>query len=70
MRDIAAVAIQALTNNKDATHSEKECTVTGPESISYGAAAENLSAYLGMKISYVKISDDDAHRLIKRYGYE
>lgn len=30
VRDIAAVAIKALTNNKDGIHSEKAYTVTGP----------------------------------------
>jgi uncharacterized protein YbjT (DUF2867 family) len=51
VRDIAAVAIQVLTNNKDGIHSEKAYTVTGPESISYGATAEILSEYMGRKIS-------------------
>jgi uncharacterized protein YbjT (DUF2867 family) len=51
VRDIAEVAIQALTNNKDGIHSEKAYTVTGPESISYGATAEILSEYMGRKIS-------------------
>jgi uncharacterized protein YbjT (DUF2867 family) len=68
VRDIAAVAIQVLTNNKDGIHSEKAYTVTGPEPISYGATAEILSEYMSRR--YVNISEDDVRRLIKRYGYE
>ena len=68
VRDIAAVAVQALTNNKNNIHSEKAYTITGPESISYGEAARILSEYIGRKISYVNISEDDARKLIKDMG--
>jgi hypothetical protein len=34
----------------------------------YGDAAEILSEYIGRKISYVNISEDDARRLIKEMG--
>jgi uncharacterized protein YbjT (DUF2867 family) len=68
VRDVAAVAVQALTNNKNDIHSEKAYTITGPESISYGEAAGILSEYIGRKISYVNITEDDARKLIKELG--
>jgi uncharacterized protein YbjT (DUF2867 family) len=68
VRDIAAVAVQALTNNKSNTHSQKAYTITGPESISYGEAAGILSEYIGRRISYVNITEDDAGKLIKAMG--
>lgn len=56
VRHIAAIAVQALTNNKDNQHSGKAYTITGPQAVSYGEAAEILSEYLDRKVSYVDIS--------------
>lgn len=56
VRDIAAIAVQALTNNKDNQHSGKAYTITGPQAVSYGEAAEILSEYLDRKMPYVDIS--------------
>jgi uncharacterized protein YbjT (DUF2867 family) len=56
VRDIDAIAVQALTNNKDSQHSGKAYTLTSPQAISYGEAAEILSEYLDRKVSYVDIS--------------
>ena len=60
IRDIAAIAVQALVNNRDRSHNDKAYTITGPEALSYGQAAEILSEYIGRKISFVNISEDDA----------
>jgi uncharacterized protein YbjT (DUF2867 family) len=68
VRDVAAVAVQALTNNRNDIHSEKAYTITGLESISYGEAAGILSEYIGRKITYVNITEDDARKLIKELG--
>jgi uncharacterized protein YbjT (DUF2867 family) len=68
VRDIAAVAVQALTNNKDGLHNGKAYTITGPEAISYRDAAGILSEYIGRKVSYVSISEDDARKAIKDMG--
>ena len=40
VRDIAAVAVQALTDNKNDIHSGKAYTITGLQSISYGTLPE------------------------------
>ena len=68
VRDIAAVAVQALTNNKDGLHSGKAYTITGSDAISYRDAAGILSDYIDRKVSYVNISEDDARKAIINMG--
>ncbi|MGA8106311.1 MAG: SDR family oxidoreductase [Nitrososphaeraceae archaeon] len=68
VRDIAAVAVQSLISNKDGLHSGRAYTITGPEAISYRDAARILSDYIGRKVSYVSISEDDARKAIKDMG--
>ena len=68
VRDIAAVAVQALTNNKDGLHSGKAYTITGSDAISYRDAAGILSYYIDRKVSYVNISEDDARKAIINMG--
>jgi uncharacterized protein YbjT (DUF2867 family) len=68
VRDIAAVAVQALINNIDGRHNGKAYTITGPEAISYGDAAGILSESIGRNISYVNISEDDARKAIIGMG--
>jgi uncharacterized protein YbjT (DUF2867 family) len=68
VRDIAAVAVQALTKNNDGRHNGKAYTITGPEAISYDDVARILSEQVGKKISYVDISEDDARKGMKETG--
>jgi uncharacterized protein YbjT (DUF2867 family) len=68
VRDIAAVAVQALASDKNSSHNGRAYTITGPEAISYGDAAGILSEYIGRKVSYVNISEDDARKAIKDMG--
>ena len=68
VRDIGAVAVQTITNNKNGIHSDKAYTITGPEAFSYGYAARILSEIIGRKISYANISEDDARKAIKEMG--
>jgi uncharacterized protein YbjT (DUF2867 family) len=70
VRDIAAIAVQALTNNKDGLHNGKAYNITGPEAISFGQAAIILSEQVGKKISYVSISEDDARKGMKDIGWD
>jgi uncharacterized protein YbjT (DUF2867 family) len=65
-RDIAAVAVEALTVDG---HEGKTYTVTGPEAISYNQAAETLSEVLGREISHVDISEEDARKGFVEAGY-
>ena len=68
-RDIAAVAVQALTNN-NGKHNSKTYDITGPEAISYDEAVNILSEQVGKKISYVKVSKDDAFKAMKDIGLD
>jgi uncharacterized protein YbjT (DUF2867 family) len=68
VRDIAAVAVQALIGNEGGLHSGKAYTITGPQAISYGDAAKILSEHIGRNISYVSISEDDARKAIIDIG--
>jgi uncharacterized protein YbjT (DUF2867 family) len=71
-RDIAAVAVQALTNdnNNNGRHNGKAYNITGPEAISFGQAARILSEQVGKKISYVSISEDDARKGMRDIGWD
>ncbi|HZA07939.1 MAG TPA: SDR family oxidoreductase [Nitrososphaeraceae archaeon] len=68
VRDIAAVAVQALSKSGTANHIRKAYDITGGEAISYGQAAEILSKEIGKKVNYVNISDEDARKGMKDMG--
>ena len=68
IRDIAAVAAQALSKNGGGKHTQKAYDITGGEALSYGQAAEILSKQLGKKVTYVNISDEDARKGMKDVG--
>jgi uncharacterized protein YbjT (DUF2867 family) len=70
VRDIASVAVEALTKNNDGRHYGKAYNITGPEAISYGDVARILSEQLRKKISYVNISEDDARKGMKETGWD
>src|SRR5919198_907394 len=65
VRDIAAVAAQALINDSQQQHTQKAYDITGGEALSYGEAAEMLSNEVGKKIKYLNISDKDARKGMK-----
>jgi uncharacterized protein YbjT (DUF2867 family) len=65
IRDIAAVAVQALTNNY---HSKKTYTITGQEAISYEDAAKILSEQVSKNISYVNVSEEQTREGMKSMG--
>jgi uncharacterized protein YbjT (DUF2867 family) len=69
VRDIAAVAVQALTSN-DGKHEGKAYNITGGEALSYGQAAEILSKQLEKKVNYVNVSDEDARKGMKEMGMD
>jgi uncharacterized protein YbjT (DUF2867 family) len=73
VRDIAAVAVQALSGshnskNGESKHTGKAYDITGGEALSYGEAAEILSKELGKKVNYVNISDEDARKGMRDMG--
>jgi uncharacterized protein YbjT (DUF2867 family) len=67
-RDIAAVAVGALTKSRE--HENKAYNVTGPEAVSNYEIANILSEILGRKVTYVDISDDDARKAMKENGMQ
>jgi uncharacterized protein YbjT (DUF2867 family) len=67
VRDIAAVAVQALTKN-GSRHVNNVYEITGQEALSYYQAAEILSNATGKKIDYVNISDEAARGTMKEVG--
>ncbi len=56
VRDIAAVAIQALTGGN---HEGRAYTLTGPEAFTYDEIANELSAVLGRTITHVSLPPSD-----------
>ena len=56
VRDIAAVAVQALT---DGAHEGKTYTLTGPDALSYDEIAAALSAATGRAIAHVSLPPAD-----------
>ncbi|HZE77527.1 MAG TPA: SDR family oxidoreductase, partial [Nitrososphaeraceae archaeon] len=72
VRDIAAVAVQALSGrsgkNDTGDHIRKSYDITGGEALSYGQAAEILSKEIGKKVNYVNVSDEDARKGMKDMG--
>jgi uncharacterized protein YbjT (DUF2867 family) len=67
VRDIAAVAVEALTKSG---HENKAYNITGPEAVSNYDIANILSKTTGRKITYVNISDDDARKGMKENGMQ
>ena len=72
VRDIAAVAVQALlsgsSKNSESNHTRKAYDITGGEALSYGQTAEILSKEIGKTMKYVNISDEDARKGMKDMG--
>ena len=64
VRDIAAIAVHALTST-NGKHEGKAHNITGGEALSHGQAAEILSKAVGKKINYVNVTDQDARKGMK-----
>lgn len=60
VRDIAAIAVKALTQGDAEVFKNKALTITGPKAVSYNKIAEILSTVTNKKIEYVNISDEEA----------
>lgn len=71
VRDIAAVAVKALTENGDNNkHNNKIYLIAGPEALSYHQMAQLLSNATGKKISYTSISEEEARAAMKEMGMD
>ena len=69
VRDIAAIAVHALTST-NGKHEGKAHNITGGEALSHGQAAEILSERLGKKVNYINVSDEDARKGMKDMGMD
>ena len=69
VRDIAAIAVHALTST-NGKHEGKAHIITGGEALSHGHAAEILSEQLGKKVNYINVSDEDARKGMKDMGMD
>ena len=56
VRDIAAVAVKALT---EPTHAGQAYTLTGPEALTYDELAQKLSVVLGRSINHISLPPED-----------
>jgi uncharacterized protein YbjT (DUF2867 family) len=64
-RDIAAVAVAALTSHQ---YAGKTYTLTGPEALSFDDAASTLSQQTGTKISHVRVPPDAVRTTLQAAG--
>ena len=64
-RDIAAVAVKALT---EPGHEGKTYPITGPEALSFDEIAAILSEVLRKPVRYVSVSPTDYKQSLLRYG--
>lgn len=67
VRDIAAVAMKALTEDG---HGGKGYTLTGPEALSHGEVASILSEVAGREIKYVSVAESDARGALAQAGWQ
>lgn len=67
VRDIAAVAVKALT---EPGHQGQTYELTGAEQLSYGEVAERLTAATGRHFTFRDMSDDEYHAEMLRRGRE
>lgn len=65
VRDIAAIAVQALV---DPAHRNQGYTLTGGEALSNGEVAEIMSELLDRQITYVNVTDDDVRVSMRQMG--
>ncbi len=65
VRDIAAVAAKALTENG---HQGKTYVITGPEALSYDEAAGKISKAIGKPVKYVNVTPEDFKKSLLGWG--
>jgi uncharacterized protein YbjT (DUF2867 family) len=66
MRDIAAVAVAALTTQG---HMNRAYTLTGPKALDHYEMAKILSRVTGQNVEYMPVSDEDMRATLKSANY-
>ena len=67
VRDVAAVAVDALTSR---SCDGKTHTLTGPQPLSFDDVAEILSQQTGRRIRHVRVAPEDVRNALERSGVE
>ena len=68
VRDIAAVAVQALINSDE--HYGRTYSITGREALSYYQIADILSEVTGKKVSYIDLPEGEFRRALREAGVD
>lgn len=66
VRDIAAVAAEALTNT---THANKIYDITGPQALTHQQMADAFTQALGRPVHYVNVSADEMYQALLSAGF-
>src|SRR5262245_8991543 len=66
VRDLADIAVAALTSSQ---HDNKSYPLTGPEALTFGEMAEQLSTALGQTIAFVDIPPQAMQRALADLGF-
>lgn len=66
VRDIAAVAAEALTQHR---HRGKSYDITGPESLAHADLAAQLSTVLGKEVTFVDIPESATRDALLSFGF-
>jgi uncharacterized protein YbjT (DUF2867 family) len=66
-RDVAAVAVAALTSRRG---DRNRYTLTGPQPLSFDEVAEILSEQTGTRIRHVQVAPEDVRNTLERSGVE
>ena len=66
VRDLADVAVAALTGSQ---HDNKHYSLTGPEGLTFGEMAKELSAALGRTITFVDVPPDAMREALAGLGF-
>jgi uncharacterized protein YbjT (DUF2867 family) len=66
VRDLAAVAVAALTSSR---HDNKSYSLTGPEALTFGEMAKQLSTALGRTISFVDVPPEAMRGALDGLGF-
>jgi uncharacterized protein YbjT (DUF2867 family) len=66
VRDLADVAVAALTGSQ---HNDKRYSLTGPEALTFGEMAKQLSAALGRTIEFVDVAPEAMREALVGLGF-
>jgi uncharacterized protein YbjT (DUF2867 family) len=66
IRDLADVAVAALTGSR---HNDKRYSLTGPEALTFGKMAKQLSVALGRTIKFINVAPEAMREALVGLGF-